>query len=149
MADRSFVTRDDFFHWTPFEVRWGEIDGYGHLNNVAYFSYFEAARVRYMLDIGKYDALMGESALQVIVNCTMNFRREVRFPATLDVGVGVSKVGRTSYTVKCAMFLAGASECVADGEGTIVTLDPAQKKPMSLPDDLVAAFERREQRSLR
>lgn len=141
-------TRDQFKHWTTLDVRWSEVDAYGHVNNVAYFTYFEAARAKYILDTNRYDALMGKSALQVIVNCTMNFRKEVRFPSTLDVGVTVSEIGTTSYLMLCGMFLAGTDELVADGTGKLVILDPATKRPMPMPTDFIRTFEELEQRTI-
>jgi acyl-CoA thioester hydrolase len=148
MSHTPTCTRDQFKHWTTLDVRWSEVDAYGHVNNVAYFIYFEAARARYILDTNKYDALMGKTALQVIVNCTMNFRREVRFPATLDVGVAVTSIGRTSYTMLCGMFLAGTDTLVADGVGTLVILDPVTKRPIPMPEDFIKTFEELEQHTI-
>jgi acyl-CoA thioester hydrolase len=142
------LTRDQFKHWTTLDVRWSEVDAYGHVNNVAYFTYFEAARAKYILDTNKYDALMGKSALQVIVNCTMNFRKEVRFPSTLEVGVAVDAIGTTSYSMICGMFLAGTEELVADGTGKLVILDPITKRPMIMPEDFIRTFEELEQRTI-
>ncbi|MCU0426876.1 MAG: acyl-CoA thioesterase [Candidatus Kapabacteria bacterium] len=145
---KHLPTRQDFKHWTTLDVRWSEIDAYGHVNNVAYFSYFEAARTRYILETSNHDSLTGKSAWQVIVNCTMNFRREVRFPSTLDIGLAVTEIGKTSYVMQCAMFLAGSETLVADGTGKLVTLDPATKRPMAVPEEFIRAFEQMEQRSL-
>lgn len=149
MSDTSsqLYTRDLFKHWTTLDVRWSEVDAYGHVNNVAYFIYFEAARAKYILDTNKYDALMGKTALQVIVSCTMNFRREVHFPSTLDVGVTVSAIGRTSYTMPCGIFLAGTDTLVADGVGKLVILDPTTKRPIPMPEDFIRTFEELEQRT--
>lgn len=141
-------TRDQFKHWTTLEVRWSEVDAYGHVNNVAYFIYFEAARAKYILDTNRYDALMGKSALQVIVNCMMNFRQEVHFPSTLEVGIAVSSIGTTSYSMMCGIFLAGTNELVADGTGKLVILDPMTKRPMPMPEDFINTFEELEQRTI-
>jgi acyl-CoA thioester hydrolase len=135
-------TREQYHHWTTIDVRWGELDAYQHVNNVVYFSYFEAARTRYMMDLGVADFFTGKYALQVIVSCAMNFRKEVRFPTMLEIGTRVSEVNRSSYTMHCAMFLHGTDTIAADGSGTIVCLDPTTKRPIPVPPDFFAAIER-------
>jgi acyl-CoA thioester hydrolase len=141
-------TRDQFKHWTTIEVRWSEIDGYGHLNNVAYFSYFEAGRTRYILATCKDEALSGKSALQVMVNCTMNFRHEIRFPAIIDVGIAVSAIGTTSYTMQCGMFRTDTETLVADGTGKLVVVSPSTKRPMPVPEEYIRNFESLEERTI-
>jgi acyl-CoA thioester hydrolase len=141
-------TRDQFNHWTSIDVRWGELDAYAHVNNVVYFTYFEASRTKYMMDLGVTDFFTGKRCLQVIVNCSMNFRREVRFPATLEVGTRVIEARTSSYTMHCGMFLHGSNTLTADGTGTIVCIDPATKRPMPIPDDFLQAMEQREGRVL-
>ena len=139
--------RQQFKHWTTLEVRWSEIDGYGHLNNIAYFSYFEAGRTRYILDTFGNEALDGKHPLHVMVNCTMNFRSEVHFPSQVDIGIAISAVGTTSYTMSCGMFLAQTDALVADGTGVLVLIDPAIKRPMTVPEDIIHRFEEREGRT--
>ncbi len=139
--------RQQFKHWITLEVRWSEIDGYGHLNNIAYFSYFEAGRTRYILDAFSKDALNGKHPLHVMVNCTMNFRSEVHFPSQVDIGIAISAVGTTSYTMSCGMFLAQTDVLVADGTGVLVLVDPAFKRPMAVPEEIIHRFEEREGRT--
>jgi acyl-CoA thioester hydrolase len=139
-------TRDQFKHWTSVDVRWGELDSYGHVNNVVYFSYFEDARARYMLDLGVANFLSGEACLQIIVNCAMNFRREVRFPAQLEIGTRITDVGRSSYLMHCGIFFKDSDMLSADGTGRMVCVNPATKRPMPVPDDFLDAMQRHEGR---
>jgi acyl-CoA thioester hydrolase len=139
-------TRDQFKHWTSIDVRWGELDAYGHVNNVVYFTYFEASRTKYMMDLALSDFFNGKELFQVIVSCSMNFRREVRFPATLEVGTRVTEVRNSSYTMHCGMFLKGSEKLSADGFGTIVCINPATKRPMPMPSNFFDAIQTREER---
>ncbi|MCS6808062.1 MAG: thioesterase family protein [Bacteroidota bacterium] len=142
------LSRSDFKHWTTLDVRWSELDPYGHVNNVAYCSYFEVARTRYILDAIDCDALLGNSMWHVMVHCSMNFYREVSFPAMLDIGLRVQSVRAHSYTMQCGIFHRDADTLVADGEGKLVTVNPSTKRPMAVPDNFRRACERIEQRSL-
>ena len=140
-------TRDQFKHWIDVDVRWGELDSYGHVNNVVYFSYFEASRARYMLDLGVADFLTGKRCLQMIVNCSMNFRREVRFPSQLDIGTRISEVRTSSYLMHCGIFFKDSEILSADGTGTIVCVSPETKRPMPIPEDFLEAMQCLEQRT--
>jgi acyl-CoA thioester hydrolase len=141
------TTREHFRHWMSVDVRWGELDSYAHVNNVVYFSYFEASRARYMLDLGVADFLTGERCLQMIVNCTMNFRREVRYPNQLEIGTCISEVGNSSYLMRCGIFFNNSETLIADGSGTIVCVSPITKRPMSIPEDFLEAMHRAEGRT--
>lgn len=130
-------TRDQFKHWTSVEVRWGELDAYGHVNNVVYFTYFEFSRTKFMTDLELHDFFTGKRCLQVIVNCSMNFRREVRFPATLEIGTRVVETRNSSYIMHCGMFLKGSDILTADGTGIVACIDPTTKRSMPIPEDFL------------
>ena len=44
------MTDYKFFH--PIEVRYGDLDPQGHVNNAKYLTYFEQARVHYLISLG-------------------------------------------------------------------------------------------------
>ena len=76
--------REDFRHWLPLEVRWGDMDAYGHVNNAKYFTYCESARMSYF-DAVRLDEFRGaESHGPAVVTATCNFRRQVHHPASLE-----------------------------------------------------------------
>jgi acyl-CoA thioester hydrolase len=46
------MTDYHFFH--PVEVRYGDLDPQGHLNNAKHLTYFEQARVHYLVELGLF-----------------------------------------------------------------------------------------------
>ena len=134
--------RDDFHVWITVDVRWGDMDAYGHVNNARYFTYCESARIRYFEELAAEIALEGlrERAAHgpAVVSATCNFQRQVHYPATLDVGVRAAAIGRSSFTLDYVIRRHGGGEVVADGSSVVVWVDYEAGKAMPLPAALKA-----------
>jgi acyl-CoA thioester hydrolase len=112
------------------------MDSMGHVNNAVYFTYLESARISYFdaLEIGKYRESDRHGPALVSVTC--HFRRQVRYPATLDVGIRVSEIRRRSLVFVHEIYRCGADEIVADGTSIMAWVDYAVGKAIPLPDPL-------------
>jgi acyl-CoA thioester hydrolase len=91
MADQA-PTRDQFKYWKTVEVRWGDMDSQGHVNNAAYFTYLESARVELIRKTGFKGKQAGDAEGPALVSTSCDFKRQVVYPATLDVGVRVERI---------------------------------------------------------
>jgi acyl-CoA thioester hydrolase len=122
----------------PFSIeiatRFGDLDSYGHINNVSFNRLFEEARVRFSLHIREMRTLdeLNDQARLVLVSSSFSYLREGQYPAPVTVHVGVISVGRTSYTVGAAMFQEG--HCIATNDATLVHADAGISYP--LPEEL-------------
>ena len=54
-----------FFH--PIEVRYGDLDPQGHVNNAKYLTYFEQARVHYLVQLGLFSMQQNFLDIGVII----------------------------------------------------------------------------------
>ena len=88
------------FHVTiPVTVQWSEMDALGHVNNARFFTWFESARIALFERIGVPTS--GPSATgPILATTTCDVLRPVVYPATLRVGVRVSRVGETSISME-------------------------------------------------
>jgi acyl-CoA thioester hydrolase len=125
----------------PIAVRWADVDQMGHVNNAKYFTYCESARMSYFaaIDLERYRVERHGPAL---VAATLNFRRQVHWPAALEVGVRTAEVGRSSFRHEYVLFRAGGDEVVADGSGVVAWVDYAAGRAVPLPDALREAIRR-------
>ena len=131
--------RASFPHWTPQEVRWGDMDAMGHVNNAAYFTYCESARIAFFRSLGLDDVSASSRHGPAVVSATLDFRHQVHFPASLEVGTRVSKTGRTSFTLEYAIFRTGTDEVVAQGSSVVVWVDYRAGASRPLPEEIKAA----------
>ena len=128
--------RDKFNYWLPIEVRWGDMDSYGHVNNAAYFTYCESARMGYFeaieMDAAKEEPQHGPALAQA----SCNFRQQVHHPATLEVGARTTRLGGKSFTLDYVILHKGSDEVVCDGSSVVVWVDYGSGKAIPLPDAL-------------
>ena len=117
-------------------VRWGDMDALQHVNNINYFQFCESARIAYFETIGLFDKT-GSTLGPSLVAAQLNFRRQVHYPATLQVGVSASKIGNTSFTLSYVIRNSAGNELVADGSSVVVWVDYSRGKPVPLPEELI------------
>ncbi len=129
-------------HVEPITVRWGDMDSMGHVNNAKYFTYCESARMSYFAAVRMQEHRESESHGPALAAATLNFRRQVRYPAELEVATRVSEIGRSSFKMEYEIFHRGTDERVADGTGVIVWTDYAGGRSTPLPESLKAEIRR-------
>lgn len=121
-------------------VRWADMDSMGHVNNAKYFTYCESARMSYFEAIRMFDHRENELQGPALASATLNFRRQVRYPAELEVTARVTEIGRSSFKMEYELFLRDTDNRVADGIGIIVWVDYGTGKSTPLPEGLKGAI---------
>jgi acyl-CoA thioester hydrolase len=128
---------DDFPYRLTDNVRFGDLDPNQHVNNAVYATYFETGRVTLMKD--RSYGLKPEGLAWIMVRLDMHFRAELHWPATIELGLGVSKLGRTSVTFDQVVFSAG--RCIASAQSVNVLIDEASRRPTPLTPGIIANFQ--------
>ncbi len=139
MTDQA-ITRDQFTYWKSIEVRWGDMDSVGHVNNTVYFVYLESARVELLRKLGASRQQRNDHQGPALVSTSCDFKRQVVYPATLDVGARVEAIGRRSFRMSYGLFLSGTDQVVATASSVNAWTDYAAQRAVELPDDLRAAL---------
>lgn len=131
-----------FVHRFPIAVRWGDMDAYGHVNNVNFLRYFESGRVAYAHDA--YDRPVGANGENVILADTQcSFKRQLHYPSDITILSRTSRVGRTSMTME-QLILQGEGELVATSRSVMVWFDFQSQRPVPVPDSLKSRLRRYE-----
>lgn len=127
-------------------VAWGEMDAFGHVNNVVYFRYFETARIAYMRALGEEFAQnSGVGPILASIGCRFKF--PLTFPDTVRVGARVTELGADRFTTLHRIVSLRHGRIAAEGEGVVVTYDYATGKKAPMPDALRRAIEALEART--
>ena len=132
-------------HIEPIAVRWGDMDTMGHVNNAKYFTYCESARMSYFAAVRMTEHREAEQHGPALAAAHLNFRRQVRYPADLEVATRVTEVGRSSFRMEYELTWRDSGERVADGHGVIVWVDYATGRSIPLPEALKAEIRRFEE----
>ena len=128
---------EDFPFRVSDNVRFADLDPNQHVNNAVYATYFETGRVGLMKD-SSY-GLLPPGVAWLMVRLDMSFRAELRWPGTIEMGLGVSKFGRTSVTFDQVVFSKGI--CVASAQSVSVLLDAKTRRPIPLTEEIIAKFQ--------
>jgi acyl-CoA thioester hydrolase len=132
MSLDAALERDQFPVRWPIQTRWADNDHYQHVNNVAYYSYFDTAVNGWLIAATGTDVrLLPERGLVVSSSC--DFRRSISFPDSLEVGIALTRLGRTSVTYTLAIFH-DQDEPVAVGRFVHVYVNAADGRAAVVPD---------------
>jgi acyl-CoA thioester hydrolase len=133
----STLRLEDFPYRLTDNVRYADLDPNQHVNNAVYATYFETGRVTLMKDRGH--GLMPNGLTWIMVRLDIHFRAELRWPGTIETGLGVSKFGRTSVTFDQVVFSEG--KCVASARSVSVLIGESTRKPTPLTSEIVRNFQ--------
>lgn len=126
------LARDHYRVFQSITSRWSDNDVYGHVNNVVYYSWFDAAVNRYLIEQGALDIRAGET-IGLVIETHCNYFAPVAFPQEVDVGIRVANVGRSSVRYEVGIFVAGEEASAACGHFVHVYVDRAERRPVALP----------------
>jgi acyl-CoA thioester hydrolase len=148
---RPRPVQGDFRYQHPIEIRYGDTDALGHVNNATYFSYFEMARGGYYRAVVGHPFGSGPDAEKrtfVIAEAHITYRQPAFYGEPLTCAVRTAWVGRSSfgfeYRVAVDRSAIGEARIIADGSTVQVFYDPRRGRVMRMPADLstrLAAYE--------
>lgn len=130
-TDRAYYTV-----WGSDTVRYGDTDLNGHVNNAAFLTYMETARTLFLLNPA--EPVLPRSQGLAIVRLVMDFRAEMHWGSSVEVGIAVPRIGRTSFTMAQALFQHG--NCVATAECVLVAMDLVARKATPIAGRLEAVL---------
>jgi acyl-CoA thioester hydrolase len=122
-------------------VFWGDQDVFGHVNNNAYFRWFESARIALSLRIGLIDLFRTEKIGPILASVACDYHRQINFPDTIHAAIRVTRIGRTSVGLEHAIVSQSQLAVAAEGTSTIVVFDFRTNKPHPVPASLRQAIE--------
>jgi acyl-CoA thioester hydrolase len=132
--------RSDYCVFRLIGTRWMDNDVYGHVNNVVYYSWFDTAVNGYLIEQGALDIEHGHT-IGLVVETHCNYFSALQFPHSVDAGLRVSHLGRSSVRYEVGLFAQGQPLTAARGHFVHVYVDRATRRPVALPDALKAALE--------
>jgi acyl-CoA thioester hydrolase len=136
------LTSSDFPVLWPVGTRWADNDMFGHLNNAVYYQLFDTA-INAWITLGTGLDPTTVPALGVVAESGCRYFSELQFPQNLEVGLAVTRLGRSSVTYRLGVFqsAAGSGEgqprpVTALGHWVHVYVDRTSRKPIPIPDPI-------------
>jgi len=132
--------RDRFRHLSGIDTRWMDNDAYGHVNNVVYYSFFDTAVNRWLVERGVLD--IGQSdAIGIVVETGCRYFKPLTFPDRVTAGIRVARLGRSSVRYEIGLFRNDDDAAAAVGHFVHVYVDRHTRTPTPIPAATRAALE--------
>lgn len=139
MPETAPPRREHFKVRRPIPTRWMDNDHYGHVNNVAYYSFFDTAVNGFLMDATGTDT-RELPAIGVVVESGCRFMSGASFPDTIHAGLEVERLGTTSVVYRIALFRNDEDSACAVGKFVHVYIDRESRKPVAIPPIIKTAL---------
>jgi acyl-CoA thioester hydrolase len=141
VADEAPPGRDRFPLLRSIPTRWMDNDHYGHVNNVAYYSFFDTAVNGLLMDLAGTD-IRALPAIGVVAESSCRFLKGTSFPDTIHAGIDIEHRGTRSIVYRIALFRNEDADPCAVGRFVHVYVDRSTRRPVLIPDEIAAAVDR-------
>jgi acyl-CoA thioester hydrolase len=125
--------RDAYRWFMRMATRWADNDAYGHVNNTVYYQWFDTAVNQWLVEQGLLEIAAGDP-IGLVVETGCSYFAPLSFPADVEVGLAVERLGSSSVTYRLGVFGAGLSEPSAQGHFTHVYVARNGRRPVVLPE---------------
>jgi acyl-CoA thioester hydrolase len=125
------LSLDTFPAKTFDKLRYGDTDRQGHVNNAVFATLFETGRVSVFHDPAR--PLLKPGFSFVIARIAIDYRAEIFWPGTVEIGTAVKSIGNSSVTFYQALFQ--SQKCVAAAESVVVQVDGATRRSAILGEE--------------
>lgn len=135
-----------FRHVLPVQIRFSDVDQYGHMNNSSYFFLYDLAKTSYIREVfGERD--WKELGI-VVANINTDFLAPVFFSDELEIETTVIHLGHKSFTLLQRAYNKASGVLKCQCRTVMVGYDILTKEPVDLPDDFKEAVCRYEEKTL-
>jgi len=121
----------------PIQVRWRDLDAFGHVNNATFASYLETARTEAWLQL-----FGGRDALEIpffVKNLEISYRRPLGLEEEVLVWLRISEIRGASFVFEYVVEAGG--EVAAEATTRLACVDKSTGRPVPIEPDVRATLE--------
>ena len=136
-----------FQYSTTIQLRWKDIDQFGHVNNAVYLTYFETARYYYNRDVNQWDWNQDQ---YIIASIKVDYLRPIFYPGDIMVYLRIGDIGDKSFVFHYAITFEknGIEKLAATGQSTQVFYDVRNQKTIPIPERIIKQWKAFEKENL-
>jgi acyl-CoA thioester hydrolase len=127
---------NNFTYTYPITVRYSDLDPQGHVNNAAYLTYMESARLGYYRESGIWFPNSGKSTGFVVARVEIDYLAPILFGQLIQVGVRLARMGEKSLTFEFLVEIASQGSPAARGIAVMVAYDNATGQSRLIPPEI-------------
>ncbi|MEL0152826.1 MAG: thioesterase family protein [Halieaceae bacterium] len=140
MSERAApAPREGFAIFYSLNTRWADNDIYGHINNVAYYAFFDSVVNRFLIEEGGMRPGK-DNVVGYVVNSSADYFSPLTYPQELDLGLRIARLGEKSVTWEIGVFGQGAELSSVTGRFTHAFVDREANKSAVIPSSIRRAI---------
>jgi acyl-CoA thioester hydrolase len=125
--------KNRFNYYHPITVRYGDLDPQGHVNNAAYLTYAESARLGYYQATGIWRSDSGVLTGMVVAHIDIDYLAPINLGQEIRVGIRLARIGNKSLTLDFQMDSLPEKNIAARGTSVMVAYDNKAQKSIPFP----------------
>jgi acyl-CoA thioester hydrolase len=133
------MPRAAYRYFQSIPTRWMDNDIYGHVNNVVYYSYFDTIINAWLIAHAGLDIQQG-AQIGLCAESHCKFLAPIEFPKTVEAGLRVEHLGRSSVRYGVGLFVEGDPAPAAEGWFVHVFVDRIARTPTQIHAEMRAAL---------
>jgi acyl-CoA thioester hydrolase len=127
-------------------IDWGDIDSFGHVNNVAIFKYIQASRVKYIEKLG-LSKMHNESKIgPVLASCQCEFKIPLYYPGQITILSRVDFIKNTSFGI-CHQIINDKNQVTGEAKDVLVLFDFNSNCKIQIPQKIRNRIEKLENKT--
>ncbi len=138
VTEPDLASRATYEYWYQEKLRFSDTDMIGHVNNVAFAALMESGRVNYTRSGVIRD--LPDDVLVVMRRIELDYRAELHWPAEIDIGSVLLRIGTTSFTIGNGLF--HGDLCAATSVTTLVVIGRQTRRAAPIPNATREGLER-------
>ena len=136
----SLPTRADFVAFEEVHSRWNDNDVYGHINNAVYYSFFDTAVNRYLIEHNVLD-IHHDQEIGFVVETQCQYFAPIVYPDLIHVGLKIVHLGKSSIRYEVAIFKNNEDIACALGCFVHVYVNRLSNKSTPIPQNVRTALQ--------
>ena len=136
------MEESSFKHSMPVQIRFSDVDQFGHVNNSVYFSLYDLAKTNYMTEV--FDEPKLDMMVVVVANINANFLVPIFFSDKIVIETTTVQLGNKSFTLYQRAIDVESGMVKCECRTIMVVYDMATKEPVVIPQaykDAICKFE--------
>ena len=116
----------------PLQIRFNDVDKFGHVNNTVYFQFYDTAKTDYFASV--CTDVDWEQVAIVVVKIEAEFLGQVKAGCNIACRTRVTRIGRTSFELEQEVFDTDTLEVKSRCSSVMELYDLIRQQSMPFPD---------------
>jgi acyl-CoA thioester hydrolase len=131
--------RDQYGYFRPIDLRWNDVDRYGHVNNAIFFELFDTTVNAWLADAGLFQK--DTDPMCVVARHACDYFMEIKLSDKVEVALAIETIGNSSLTYVSALFRMGENQPAAQGHYIHVAVDRITRRPRPIGPEAIKICE--------